>query len=324
MYPPAFDYHRADSVEDALELLAAADRDVRVLAGGHSLLPDLKAGETAPDAVVDLGRIDGLRSITETGDGVEIGAMVTYADLADSEVVRDRAPLVAAAAGKLGDRQIRNRGTIGGNLAYAHPGADLPPAALASGASLRIRSRDEARTVPAGEFFGPGGETDVGDSELITGIEVPDGSEGAATYRKWTHPTTGYAAVGVAASVVVEDGTVTEATAAATGVIDRAIRLPAAEDAVMGQQPSGATAGSAGDAATEDVDPVRLRSDPQVSAEYRQHRLGVAVRRALATAFERSGSGPVDQGPHGAAGSGTDRSSGPGETDADGGGGADE
>ncbi|HWP34980.1 MAG TPA: FAD binding domain-containing protein, partial [Thermodesulfobacteriota bacterium] len=154
MIPAAFDYVRVGSVEEAIERLAAAGGDAKVLAGGHSLVPMLKLRLVRPALLVDIGRVAELRDIRDEGDAVAIGALATHAEVAASPLVRAKAPLLAEAAARIGDVQVRNRGTIGGSLAHADPAADYPAAVLAAGAELVARGpAGRRRTIPAGDFF---------------------------------------------------------------------------------------------------------------------------------------------------------------------------
>lgn len=303
MFPPAFDYHRAGSIDEALDLLAgAADRDPRLLAGGHSLLPRMKRGEDDPGVVVDLGGVDDLRGVTVTDspdDGarpeIEIGALTTYADALESPLGEHR-PGFAEAVAAVGDPQIRNRGTVGGNLAAADHGADLPPAALAADVTLVVRNRDGAREIPATDFFLGDGETALDQGDLLTAVRLPGSGAGvqsahAATgsaYVKRTHPATGYAMVGVAVAVAVDAGEVAEARVAVTGVFDRPRHLPTVEDAVVGEPARDPALATVADRAGAGVDEETLRGDAHASGAFRASVLPTYVERALSTAIDRA------------------------------------
>jgi len=302
MFPAEFDYERAASVSEALDLLEKhAGADVEILAGGHSLVPAMKTEGREPDVVVDLD-VPALEAVNALDDRTVVGALTTYATLVDSGAVRSTVPLVAEAASEVGDTQIRNRGTIGGNLAAAHPGADLPAAALASDAVVLLRNRDGKREVPIIDFFRGDGETAVERGELLTGVRVPHTDEGGFAYAKKTHPATGYAMVGVAAVVETDGGaegggagddtggetTVSSARVAATGAVDRAIRLPSVEDALADGPLDSAAIDAAASEATADIDPERRRSDPYASGEFRGELLETYVARALETTADRA------------------------------------
>jgi len=307
MFPPEFDYERADSVAEAVDRLAAhtqAGADAELLAGGHGLVPAMKAGDREPDAVVDLDTED-LVGVTEREDSLAVGALTTYSDLADSTLVREHAPVLADAVAEVGDVQIRNRGTLGGNLVEAHPAADPPAAVLAADATLVLVGPDGEREVPATEFFVGERETVVDPAEILTEIRVPAAGDGTnartpetgtrdagasgagstdAAYVRRTHPATGYALVGVAAVLDRDGETVTDARVAATGVVEHAVRLPAVEAALAGGPVDADARTAAAATADDDLDTGRFRSDPSASGEFRQGLLATYVERALAAA----------------------------------------
>jgi carbon-monoxide dehydrogenase medium subunit len=286
MFPERFDYYRAESVDEALALLAEHD-DAELLAGGHSLVPAMKNEGRDPAVVVDLD-VEDLRGL-ELGTGgtsVTIGALTTYADLASDDRLAQVAPVVQSAAREVGDRQIRNRGTLGGNLAEAHPAADPPAAVLASDATLLVDSRDGSRRIPAGEFFEGEGETALGEGEILTGVEVPGQQDVGTAYHRRTHPATGYALVGVAAVVSTVQGTVLDARVAATGVVDRAVRLSAVEDELLGSSVGDGVIEAAASEAGTGLNAERLRSDPQASGEFRVSLLETCVERTVSDAVE--------------------------------------
>lgn len=308
VFPPAFDYHRATDVEGAVDLLVHyRDRDPRLLAGGHSLVPDLKAGRDDPGVVVDLAGLDDLRGVEAgenldgdgadiggDGDGVTIGATTTYADALASAVLHERAPGFAEAVAAVGDRQIRNRGTVGGNLAACEVGADLPPAALAADATLRVRGPDGERTVPVDEFF-DGSDTALGPTELLTAVHLPGADEGSrigGAYVKKTHPARGYAMVGVATRVAVEGRRVASARVAVTGVTDGPVRLGTVEDAVRGEPARDVAVEAVAARAGTGLDSTRLHGDAHASGEFRVRVLPTYVERALERAVDRAVSDP--------------------------------
>lgn len=293
MIPADCDYYRANSVGEALDLLEThADRNPELIAGGHGLVPDMKTGEATPDVLVDIDEIDGLRSIEVDAEGVTVGALARHADVADAPALCEHALVLAETAENVGDVQVRNRGTLGGNLAEADPAADLPAAVLAADATLAVRSREGERAIPAGEFFLGNGETALADDEIITHVRVPR-SGGTGAYAKKTHPASGYAMVGVAARVAVEDGVVSDARVAATGVADHPTRLPAVEDRLTGQRADDEAAvetavETAAESAAADLDSERLVGDAYASGEFRAQLLSAYARRALETALGRA------------------------------------
>ena len=298
MFPPRFDYERPDSLDAALDALAA--EDAVPLAGGHDLIPMLKARERHPGTVVDLGGLDELRGVErvvdDAGDGtterLSIGALTTDAELLDADPAGVDALLDATH--EVGDAQIRNRGTVGGNLAAAHPASDIPAATAAVDAQLHLIGPDGDRTVPADAFATGDHETVRGDDELLTRISVPLDPDAGGAYARKTHPSTGYAAVGVAARLRVVDGTVNDPRVVAVGLCDAPTRLSAVEDALAGID-AGAPVDaveSAADRAGESVD-APVREDHIVSADQRRAILPTyaeaAVSEALARAVGREG-----------------------------------
>jgi carbon-monoxide dehydrogenase medium subunit len=283
--PAEFTYHRPTTIEDAVELLAELD-DARPLAGGHSLLPAMKIRFSIPESLVDIGRIPGLSSIEAENGGVRIGATATHASIAASDLVRSSAQALAEAAAIIGDRQVRNRGTIGGSLAHADPGADEPTVVTALGATIAVLGADGKREIRAGEFFTGLFSTALDPGELITSVRLPAATAGTGSaYVKHKHPASGYAVVGVAAVATVEGGSCTAAKLVVGGVTGAPVDIPIGS--LVG------TSGSAGDvAAAASAVPGALTNvigDTYASAEYRTHLATVLAKRALATALDRAG-----------------------------------
>lgn len=292
MYPAGFEYERASNVEDALARLSARP-DARPLAGGHGLIPALKRHRTSAGLLVDIGHIDALAGIS-SGDPVEIGALTTHAGLADAAEVRAAAPVLAEAASVLGDRQVRNRGTIGGNLAEPDPEADLPAAALATDATLVIRGVGGERRVAAAEFFRGPGATALEDDELLTAVAVParadeaPGVRSGGAYVRKTHPANGFAMVGVGAVVTVEDDRVASVRVAATGATEHAVRLHSVEGVLRDLEPTPPSVEAAAERAGDSVDHSSLHGDHHASGAYRQRLLEPYASRALTTALDRA------------------------------------
>ena len=188
MYSSNFDYYRARSLADAHALMAAHP-GAKVLAGGHSLLPLLKLRLAAPLAVVDIGRVPELRGITRQGDRIDIGALTTHAELASSADLRAAAPALSEAAAMIGDPAVRNRGTIGGNVAHADPASDLPTVLVALNARVIVAGPNGQRSVPAEEFFTGIMMTALEDNEILTAVQVPASVRGqGSAYEKFSHP----------------------------------------------------------------------------------------------------------------------------------------
>jgi aerobic carbon-monoxide dehydrogenase medium subunit len=238
MFPASFDYSAPDSLDEVLALLAKHGDGARLLAGGHSLLPLMKLRLAQPGLVVDLRRVASLRGVRRESGALVIGAMTTYAELAASPDIRDSAPIVFDAVSRIGDPQVRNRGTIGGSLAHADPGADLPSVALATGASLTISAPNGTRAVSADDFFVDMYTTALAPNELLTDVRVPlPAARAGGAYVKHPHPATRFAVIGVAATVELErmSDRVQRVRVAVTGFGGKPLRGIAAEEALVGR-----------------------------------------------------------------------------------------
>lgn len=289
MYPPEFEYERAASVDEAVELLVAnADRDVELLAGGHSLLPTLKSGLASPDLLIDIGGLDELRGVEANGDSTTIGALTPYVDIEADDHLWDAATVIAEAASLIGDRQVRNAGTIGGNIAHADPASDMPGGVLAAGATIHARGPEGDRELPVDEFFEGMYRTALAENELLTAVEVPNQSNGAASaYVKKPSPASGYALVGVAASVVTNGDGVESARVAVNGAVDHAVRLPGVERALEGGSLSDEAVAAAAEHAHDDLDGHSLMDDVQASGAFRKQLVEVYSRGALSLVADR-------------------------------------
>jgi carbon-monoxide dehydrogenase medium subunit len=288
MFPAEFDYFRATTVDEALALLEA-NPEAELLAGGHSLLPTMKLGLASPSAVVDISGIDALHGVDVGDDVARVGALTRYATIADDAAFRRVCPAVGSAAAAIGDVQVRNRGTIGGNLAHADPASDLPAAVLASDATLTLVGPDGERTVPADEFFVAIFTTAKEEGELLTRVDLPVlGEESVGVYAKKPSPSSGYAVVGVAAVLELDDGVVSTARVAANGAFDHAVRLTGVEDALVDESLDEERVERAAAAATDGFDESALMSDHHVSADYRAELLRAYTERALTEATERA------------------------------------
>lgn len=285
MIPTSFDYVRAGSLKDALSALAAGG-GTKVIAGGHSLLPIMKFRLTQPTRLVDISRLDELKGIAEKGRGARIGAGTTYRELLESDLLRERFPLVVEATETIGDLQVRNRGTIGGSLAHADPASDMPAVMIAVDATFNLRSKRGKRSVQARQFFQGPFTTALTDDELLTEIVLPPLPSGAGSiYLSHDHPASGYAVVAIAAVVARKRKTVSHAVAALTGVGEVAFLCPSVETLVGSQGEPEAIARVAADATAG----IEVNGDTFAPAEYRRHLAEVMTRRALTTALERAG-----------------------------------
>lgn len=285
MYPSSFDYYRAGSVDEAIQLLQQHS-GAKLIAGGHSLLPLMKLRLIEPSALIDIGRVPGLNSIAFNGSGgVTIGALATYHDIEGSVSLRSAYPALVEASSIVGDIQVRNRGTIGGALAHADPASDLPAVVLAYDATLKAVGKTGWRTITVDNFFVNMLTTALESGEILTEISLPAPASGSGSaYAKFPHPASGYAIVGVAANVTVSGGTVSGARVAVTGASAKAERLSAVEAALIGQ-PTSAIAAAAAKAA----DGLSLNGDIHASADYRAHLVRVFTQRALEAAVSRAG-----------------------------------
>ena len=286
MYPNDFEYAAPSTVDQAIALLQA-NEDAKLLAGGHSLLPLMKTRLANPPMLVDISRISELRQISANG-GLSIGATVTYHEIERSQAVQQRCPLLHEAARNIGDAQVRNWGTIGGALAHADPAADMTAVILALGAVIVARGPRGERTIPADDFFVDMLQTQLDHDEILTEINIPQtsGRTGMA-YEKFKHPASGYAVVGVAAFVRLDDaGTIIECRIGITGAGPKAQRATLAENMLIGHQPTADTIAAAAELAPNGLD---LLNDLAASDKFREHLVRVHTRRALERALAAIG-----------------------------------
>ena len=290
MVAATFDYHAPSTLREAVSLLND-NADAKVLAGGHSLIPMMKLRLSEPSAVIDLGRVEGLSYVNESGGGLAIGAMTSYYDIINSDAVQQNAPVLAEAAGEVADPQVRNMGTIGGSLAHSDPAADLPAVMLALGAEVVASSRGalgrvSTRTISADDFFVDLFTTALEPNEILTEIRIPaQAANSGAAYAKMANKASHFAIVGVAASVTVEDGSVTSARIGVTGAGSSASRASDSEDRLVG---SSGDADAIRSAAGRSANGIELNEDIHASAEYREHLTKVFALRAITAAVERA------------------------------------
>ena len=284
MFPASFRYFAARSLEEALELLTKHGEDAKLLAGGHSLIPAMKLRLASPRYLIDLGQVPGLSGVRVDGDNLAIGALTVHADVASSDLIRQRLPGLAEAATTIGDLQVRNRGTIGGSVAHADPGADFPVILTALNASFVLVSPPGRRTVPAGDFFIDFYTTALAPNEILTEIRVALPPSGAGTaYAKLGHPASGY--VVVSAGVLVHrdlSGRCVSARVAIGGLGSGPRRAAATEAALQGQPLTQDSIAAAAAKAAEGAEP---DDDPYASADYKRHMATVYVRRAIEKAI---------------------------------------
>ncbi len=278
MIPAQFDYVAPTSVEEALSALAAAGDDVKLMAGGQSLLPVLRMRLNAPDVVIDLGRIDSLRGVRDDGDAIVIGALTTHSDVVTNDLVKQHALLLSKAAAEVADNQIRHRGTFGGSCAHADPAGDMGPAALALDAQFVIAGSGGTRTVSAQDFFVDLFETALGEDEILTEVRIPKHTGWGAHYEKFVRVQHQWPIVAVAATVKAEGGTISEAKVGLTNMGSTPLRASATEAALAGVAATEDGVRAAADQAADGTNPPSyLNGD----ADYRRHLATVLTRRAV-------------------------------------------
>jgi carbon-monoxide dehydrogenase medium subunit len=285
MKPPPFEYLRPTDVEGVLAALAQDSDETKILAGGQSLVPMMNLRIVAPKRLVDINRVPGLDRIGIDGDWFVIGALARHSDVLASPAVGQHAPLVVAAYRHVAHRPIRNRGTIGGNLAHADPASELPAVMLALDAEIVLRSRNGERQLPAKSFFLGALETAARADELLTAIHIPL----AFGNRRWgfeemSQRQGDYALVAVAVTFDLASGRCAHSRLAYAGVGDHAMRIPAAEDALDGASPHEAAFEAIAAKAAEAVNPPE---DVHADAAYRRDLVRSLTRRALTAAARR-------------------------------------
>jgi aerobic carbon-monoxide dehydrogenase medium subunit len=285
MIPPRFEYHAPRSVSEAVALLGQHGSDAKLLAGGHSLLPMMKLRFAQPEHLIDINRIPELRGIKEAGTNVVIGAMTTENELINSPLVQAKLPLLAEAATLIADPQVRNRGTIGGDIAHGDPGNDHPALSIAIEASFVLEGPKGRRTVAADGFFLGTYMTLLQEDEVMCEIHAPAFAQGTGwAYEKLKRKTGDWATAGCAVVMRKSGDKVSHVRIALTNVAPSALRAEAAEAALMNQPVNATTLQAAADAATAICDPAEdLRGDP----EYKTAMAGEMVKRALSKAWAR-------------------------------------
>ena len=286
MFPASFGYVAAHSVEEALQLLAQHGEDAKLLAGGHSLIPAMKLRLASPRTLIDLGTVPGLTGVRVDGDALAIGPLTVHSDVAGSDLVRQHLPGLAEAASMIGDVQVRNRGTIGGSVAHADPGADFPVILTALNASFVLQSSSGKRTVAVDEFFVDFFATAMTANEVLTEIRIPLPTAGSGTaYAKLGHPASGYVVVSAGALIQRrQSGSCVSARVAIGGLGSGPVRAVATEMELQGKPLTPQIIAAAAAKAAEETDP---DGDTYASAEYKRHVAAVYARQAIAAAVER-------------------------------------
>jgi len=283
--PAPFEYFRARSVEEAIDLLSEHGPDAKPLAGGQSLIPAMNFRLATPAVLVDLNEAAGLSDVTAQDDGLHIGGMTRHRTLEQSETVARNAPLVTAAMPFVAHAAIRTRGTLGGSLAHADPAAELPAVMLALDAVFTVRSRQGARHVRATDFFTGLFTTALEAGELLTEVTIPPRPvRSTYAFQEIARRHGDYALAGAAAAVAVDEhGRCTSARVALLSVADRPVLAEHARRALEGELPTAdAINAAAAAAAAHDIDPP---GDIHASSAYRRHLAAVLIRRVLERAF---------------------------------------
>jgi carbon-monoxide dehydrogenase medium subunit len=270
--PAPFDYVRAESAEEAISLVGQHGDEAKFIAGGHSLLPMMKLRLAQPSVLIDIGRLSDLSYIRDQGDHIAIGAMTRHMDVETSAVLREHVPLLAHAAGHVGDPQVRHRGTLGGTIAHADPASDLPATTLALGATYVAQGPNGTREIAAADFYRTFFESALEPDEILTEVRVPKMNGAGWNFQKFNRRAQDWAIVGVAAW--------RNGDQAGVGLVNMG-PTPILATSVAAAIASGASVADAAEQAAADADP---QADLNASVEYRQHLARVLTRRALEAA----------------------------------------
>jgi aerobic carbon-monoxide dehydrogenase medium subunit len=284
MIPAAFDYVRPPSLPDAIAALRQHGEGAKLIAGGHSLLPMMKLRFAQPDMLIDISGLSELKGISIGADEVVIGAAATHAELEHDPRIATSLPLIAMVAPLIADATVRNCGTLGGAIANSDPTADWPAAMLALDAVFDLTSPDGERSVAADGFFKGLFENDLGAEEVLMQVRIPGRQGTRASYRKFRHPASAYAVVGVAVVLHMHGNTCTGGRIGVTGFADHAFRAKSAEALLAGYDGQRERSERIVEQAFEGMTPVE---DRFADAEYRLQIGRTMLRRALAHALAR-------------------------------------
>lgn len=282
MKPAPFDYDRPATLAAVLALLAKNDPDTKILAGGQSLVPMMNFRLVKPERLIDINRLPGLDYIRLEGNEIAIGALARHADIKDSALVTQHVPLMHAAYEWIAHAAVRNRGTLCGNLCHNDPASEMPAIMQVCGAVMVVQSQSKTRRIAAADFFLAMYETAIKPDEMLVEVRVPVATAGQTFgFEEVSMRKGDYAWAVVACTATIAGGKFTNVAVAAAGIGTRAIRLPSAEQAVMGKAATQATCDAAGQAAYDAVQPF---GDVANSAQYRRDLVRVLVSRTLAQA----------------------------------------
>jgi len=285
--PAVFDYHVAQSVDEAIALLQQYGDEGKLLAGGHSLLPTMKLRLAQPPHLIDLGRVAGLSYIREESGHIAVGALTTYNKIERSDLLQRHFALLPEGTSMIGDQQVRNRGTIGGSVAHADPSADMPGLVLALKANIVARGPNGQREIAADDFFQDLFTTALGSDEIVTELRFPIlPAHSGSAYEKLANRASHYAVAGCAVVVSLSaDGTCQAASVVITGASVKPSRASAVESALVGKRLDAATIAAA---AEHTADGLELIEDIHGSKGYRAQMTTVMAKRAIARAVERA------------------------------------
>ena len=284
MIPSAFEYYAPGSLNDAVSYLASHRDDVKILSGGQSLMPLLKMRLSKPAFIVDIGRIPGLDTITEEGNHLVIGALVTHAQIEVSGLLKQKCPLLPQTATTIADVQVRNCGTLGGSIAHADPAGDWPAAILALEAEIKVAGPNGERWVKDEDFFLGLLMSVLEPDEIVTAIKVPITGSDKTAYLKAAPRSSGFAVVGVAVRLALDGaGACAQSAIAITGVTDKAYRATRVEQLLAGKKLDDKMIEDAAAEATRNIDVIE---DINGSSEYRGQLTRVYVARAIEMALK--------------------------------------
>ncbi|UCD44096.1 MAG: xanthine dehydrogenase family protein subunit M [Candidatus Bathyarchaeota archaeon] len=285
--PIGFEYHAPESLDKAVELLHKLSEETKILAGGTDLIPQMKQRKTEPRNIVNIKKIPELSCIKETREGIKIGALTKLRAVELSSLIRERSPVLSEAAGRIGSVQIRNLGTIGGNICNASPSADMATALMALDAMVHVYRRDGARTCTVAEFFQGASEIDLQRDELLTGFTVPFPPEGAGSaFEKVGWTTFDIATVNVAAVVTLKGGKIDHCSIALGACSPAPVKVVLAEDVLKGKEPTAEVLEEAVEFIAACVEPrERWRRAPP---EYRRRSSQALAMDAISRAVEQA------------------------------------
>ncbi|MGH3090103.1 MAG: FAD binding domain-containing protein [Rubrobacteraceae bacterium] len=284
--PARFEYEVATSVEEAISLLQRHGPEAHLVAGGHSLIPMMKLRLASPETLIDIHKLDDeLRYIRDDGGTLRIGALARHKDVLESELIKEKYPILADAEAMIADPLVRNMGTLGGALAHGDPAEDLPAAFIALGSEIVARGPDGERTINVDDMYISPFETALEPGEILTEVRISKAPGGSA-YFKVKRRTGDYASAAVGVALNVSDGRIEDARVGMCGVGNRALRAHGAEEALLGGRPETELYRRAGEAAAEETNPTE---DARGTVEYKRDLVKLLIVRALEKAVERAG-----------------------------------